>query len=75
VDQRSFWTAGTAEASGNLCRPPVTFSEPARMLAFAPFQGFIWRMSDKWHHVAYAPLVVLMNLVGECSGIDKQPRR
>ena len=47
MDQRSFWTSGTAEASGKLCRTPMASPEPSRMLAFAPFQGFIRGMSDK----------------------------
>ena len=45
MDQTSFWTLGTAEAPGKLRRPPMASPEPGRMLAFAPFQGFIRGMS------------------------------
>ena len=45
MDQRSFWASGTAEAPGKLFRPPMASSEPGRMLAFAPFPGFIRGMS------------------------------
>ena len=44
---RSFWTVDAARAPGKLCRPPMASSEPGRMIAFAPFQGFIRGMSDK----------------------------
>jgi hypothetical protein len=39
MDQASFWTSGTAEASGKLCRSSMASSEPGRMLASASFQG------------------------------------
>jgi hypothetical protein len=45
MHQRSFWISGTAEAPGKLRRPPMASSEPGRMLAFAPFHGFIRGMS------------------------------
>ena len=47
MDQRSFWTVDAAGAPGKLCRPPMASPEPGRMLAFAPFQGFIRGMSIK----------------------------
>jgi hypothetical protein len=62
VDQRSFSELGTAEAPRRLCRQLMAFSEPARMLAFAPFQGFIWTMSD---NVKLTPSTVLS---GEYAG-------
>lgn len=31
-------------------RPPTGSPEPHRMIAFLPFQGFIWEMSDKMRH-------------------------
>jgi hypothetical protein len=45
MDQASFWTSGTAEATGKLCRPPMAFPEPGRMLAFVLFQGGFLGMS------------------------------
>jgi FkbM family methyltransferase len=47
MDQRSFETSGTAEASEKLRRPPMASPKPDRMLAFTPFQGFIRGMSVK----------------------------
>jgi hypothetical protein len=46
IDQRSFGTSDTAEATEKLRRPPMAYPEPGRMLAFAPFQGVIRGMSD-----------------------------
>jgi hypothetical protein len=46
IDQTSFWTVDAAGAPGKLHRPPMASPEPGRMLAFAPFQGFIRGMSD-----------------------------
>jgi hypothetical protein len=45
LDQRLFRTSDAAEAPGKLRRPPMASPEPGRMLAFAPFQGFIRGMS------------------------------
>ena len=39
VDQRLFWTLSAAEAPGKLCRPLTIYPAPARMVAFAPFNG------------------------------------
>jgi hypothetical protein len=41
MDQRSFWMVDAAGAPRKLRRPPMASPEPSRMLAFAPFQGFI----------------------------------
>ena len=41
MDQRSFWTVDAAGAPGKLRGPPMASPEPGRMLAFAPFRGFI----------------------------------
>ena len=45
MDQTSFWTLDTAAAPGKLRGPPMASREPGRMLAFAPFRGFIRGMS------------------------------
>ena len=47
MDQTSFWTFDAAGAPGNCVGPLMASSEPGRMLAFAPFQGFIRGMSAK----------------------------
>jgi acyl carrier protein len=44
-EQRALKRASTAGPAGDLCRLSVASSEPARMIAFPPFQGFIWGMS------------------------------
>jgi hypothetical protein len=58
VDQRSFWALGTAKPSGELRRPPVASTQTAGMLAFAPIEGFIRRMSAGIKAVAGGPLVL-----------------
>ena len=45
MDQSSFWTVDAAGAPGKPHRPLMASPEPGRLLAFAPFLGFIWRMS------------------------------
>jgi hypothetical protein len=45
VTSASFWTWGTAEAPRKLRWPLLVYPELGRMLAFAPFQGFIRGMS------------------------------
>ena len=47
MDISSFWTLGTAEAAGESYRPPMASPEPAKLLGFAPFHGFIWGMSGE----------------------------
>ena len=59
MDQRSSWISGTAETPGKPCRPPMASPEPGRMLAFAPFHGFIWGMSVKSRKAACEPHPVL----------------
>jgi hypothetical protein len=41
-----FWPVDAAGAPGKLRGPPMASWEPGRMLAFAPFEGFIREMSD-----------------------------
>ena len=55
MDQRSFWIVDAAGAPRKLCRPPMTSPEPGRMLAFAPFQGFIRGMSGLHTSYSLAP--------------------
>lgn len=45
MDQRSCWVVKEAGTLGKWRRPPTASPEPDRMIAFAPFQGFIWAMS------------------------------
>ncbi len=45
MDQSSFWTVDAAGGVGKTAQPLIASPEPGRMLAFAPFLGFIWRMS------------------------------
>ena len=45
MDQRSFWAVNAAGAPRKLRGSPMAFPEPGRMIAFAPFQGFIRGMS------------------------------
>ncbi len=45
MDQSSFWTVDAARVPGKPHRPLMASPEPGRLLAFAPFLGFIWRMS------------------------------
>ena len=47
MDQTSFWTLDTAAAPGKLRGPPMASRESGRMLALAPFRGFIGGMSAK----------------------------
>src|SRR5262245_47562795 len=45
MEQRSSGGRARRKRRGNLCRPPIASPEPGRMIAFPPFQGFIWGMS------------------------------
>ena len=63
MDQRSFWIVDAAGAPRKLCRPPMTSPEPGRMLAFAPFQGFIRGMSGYipltlWRHMTNSMIMI-----------------
>ena len=48
MDQSSFWTVDEAGPPGKRHRPSMASREPGRVLAFAPFQGFIRGMSVEW---------------------------
>ena len=48
MDQASFWAVNAAGAPGKRCRPTMASPRPGRMIGFAPFQGFIRGMSDKF---------------------------
>ena len=63
MDQRSFWMVDAAGAPGKLRRPPMASPEPGRMLAFAPFQGFIRGMSGYipltlWRHMTNSMIMI-----------------
>jgi hypothetical protein len=49
TDQWSFWTVDAAGSPRKLRRSPIAFAEPGRMIAVAPFQGFIRGMSAYAH--------------------------